>query len=167
MKKRLPKKVFIAIIIFTFLFWIPHSYLIISNTNFSHNPNSIYSSIHNKFKSYFNYKKNKPTQNAGERYTKYSDLPIETMIALDCIDTNSDYTLDANSFIDEYSKIYPNTDSQKLYSKVNNSINNLFRIYSKESKKNIYTEIVLRIFIALLFYFMTFYISAIEFIKRK
>ena len=165
--KRLPKKVFTATIVFTLLFWIPHSYLIISGTNFSHNPNSISSSIHSKFKNYFNYKKNKPAQNAGERYTKYSDLPIETMIALDCIDTKSDYTLDPNSFIDEYSEIYPNTDSQKLYSKVTNSINNLFDTYSKESKKNIYTEIILKIFISLLFYFITFYISAIEFIKRK
>lgn len=165
--KYLSKKELIGILIFTLLFWIPHSYFIISGTNFTNNPNSIHSSIHKDFKSYFDYKKINPTQNDGERYIKYSELPIKTMIALDCLDIKSDYSSAPDLFIKSYLEKIPDTDEKKLYSDVDNSINNLFNKYSKESKKYIYIKIILRILIAFLFYFAMFYISAIEFDTKK
>ena len=163
------------VLIITLIIMIPVSYCVVSDINFKDNPNAIRDSIYRDYKDYFKYKEEHQQEEAGDRYIHYSLLPVETMIALDCVDIDRDFPQSGDKFISSYvdkyyldATIYDKRDFNRMISvSVTDEINQLFHKYSEEGKPYLYKQVFIFIAIKFLFYFIMIYIIANSIVKRN
>lgn len=173
--KRVINRKNIIVLIITLIIMIPVSYCVVCDINFKDNPNAIHHSVYKDYKDYFKYKEEHKQEEAGDRYIHYSQLPVETMIALDCVDIDREFPQSGddfiNSYVDKYylgATIYDKRDFNKMISSsVTNEINQLFDKYSEEGKSYLYKKVFIFIAIKFLFYFIMVYIIVNSIIKRN